>query len=114
MSKLLHSRQKRALSRLYFAGGYIWRTPLKLSTVATMTGLKHLHIFYMGSWASIDKESDDSLSRFIQLRVANVKVIVYERIISSRQIRDMRTAREEAVGWEELLMTGETKYKFKW
>lgn len=112
-SKVLYSRQRRALSRLHFCDISSDRPLLGLSTVATMTGLKHLQIFWETQRLPRDKNVEQSLTRFIQLRVVDVKVIVFERPVFFMQIPDMRTAREEAAGWEELLRTGETEYEFK-
>lgn len=114
LSKLLCGQQRRALSRLHFDDIAPYRTLLKSSTVATMTGLKHLQVFLSTGERPKDMKVDESLTKFIQLRVADVNVIVYERVLSPRRFPDLRAAREEAAGWEELLRTGETEHEFKW
>lgn len=114
ISTSLRGRQRATIQRLHFVQGCGGR--LQPSTLAQLTGLTQLYVFLRPS--GFDHHSWDRsaylyepILQLSELRVNDVRVIVH----GPRWVLHVGPlGREEAVGWEELLRTGETEYEFKW
>lgn len=120
LSTSLLGRQRAVIRRLHYHHRFQGlctngvRQHLQASSVALLTGLERLYVFLVPSGNTSELYGiayDQAVPKFIPLRIKDVRVIVSPPL----HVRNIgRKAREEAIGWEELLRTGGTEYQFKW